>query len=251
MIKIILFCNRYSSNVLIHRQFSLSLSNRNVFKSLYNHFQYARKAKETALQRGFDLSKLTAEQEIKLRPILRLKSAFRVVNVVMGLMAIIGVGVWYKRRKNQYEIGKEINDELKPIWMNLKYFKHKGAMIGNYLLPEQIIGKLNQLKKFQFNQNDLICSSFPKSGTTLLQEIVYLIQTDFDYQSAKQIDISERFAFLEWPTTQLTKLSTNQTDKNRFFKTHLPPEFFNQTFQKAKVKKTILFLNKINSYFER
>ena len=32
--------------------------------------------------------------------------------------------------------------------MDLKYFKHKGAMIGNYLLPEQIIGKLNEIEKF-------------------------------------------------------------------------------------------------------
>ena len=92
-----------------------------------------------------------------------------------------------------------------------------------------------KLKNFQFNQNDLICASFPKSGTTLIQEIVYLIQTDFDYQSAKQIDISERFSFLEWPTVQLQKLII-KSDKTRFFKTHLPPEFFNETFQKAKVK---------------
>jgi hypothetical protein len=84
----------------------------------------------------------------------------------------------------------------------------------------EIIRKLNQLKDFQFKSNDFICASFPKSGTTLIQEIVYLIQTDFDYQSAKQSDISERFSFLEWPTVQLQKLSSNQS---RFFKTHLPP----------------------------
>jgi hypothetical protein len=145
MIKIILFSNRNLSN---HRQFSLSLTNRFVFKSLYNHFQYARKAKEAAQQRGIDLSKLTAEQQIKLKPVLRLRDAFRVVNVVMGLMAVIGEGVWHSRRKKQYEIGKEINDELKPVWLDLKYFKHKGAMIGNYLLPEQIVGldsKTNQI----------------------------------------------------------------------------------------------------------
>ena len=236
MIKLILFNNRYSSNIFIHRQFSLSLSNKNVLKSLYNHFQFARKAKEAAQQRGLNLDKLTAEQEIKLKPILRLQSAFRVVNVVMGLMAVIGGVVWYTRRQKQYEKGKQINDSLKPIWMDLKYFKHKGAMIGNYLLPEQIVGKLNQLKNFQFNQNDLICASFPKSGTTLIQEITYLIQTDFDYSSAKKSDISERFSFLEWPSVQIQKLQAIQSDKTRFFKTHLPPEFFNETFQKAKVK---------------
>ncbi|CAF4375805.1 unnamed protein product, partial [Rotaria magnacalcarata] len=58
--------------------------------------------------------------------------------------AIIATSVWYKRRRKQIKSGKQIDDELKPIWMDLKYFKHKGAAIGNYLLPEQIVGKLNQ-----------------------------------------------------------------------------------------------------------
>ncbi len=62
---------------------------------------------------------------------------------------------------------------------------------------------------------------------------MYLIQTNFDYQSAKQVDISERYSFIEWPTSQLQKISPNQ--KRRFFKTHLPPQFFNQTFENAKV----------------
>jgi hypothetical protein len=236
---------RYSPNLLIHRQFSLSSSNRNVFKSLYNHFQYAQKAKNAARERGIDLNNLTAEQQLKFRPILRLKSAFRVVNIVMGLMAVTATFVWYKRRQKQIETGKEINDEWKPVWMDLKYFKHKGAMIGNYLLPEQVVGKLHEIKKFQFNKTDCICASFPKSGTTLIQEIVYLLQTNFDYESAKQIDISERYSFLEWPSVNLKKLSLNQNDKTRFFKTHLPPEAFNETFQKAKVRK-MFFSMKIN-----
>jgi hypothetical protein len=221
---------RLKININNIRQYSLSSPNQNVFKSLFNHFQYAHKAKKAAQERGIDFAKLTIEQKIKLKPILRLKTAFRVVNVTMGLMGIIAFAVWYQRRQNQYDKGKEIDEELKPIWMNLKYFKHKGAMIKNYLLPEQIVGKLNQIKKFEFNSDDLICVSFPKSGTTLLQEIVYLIQTNFDYQSAKQFDISERYKFIEWPTTQLQKIQ-----KPRFFKTHLPPEFFNQTFSNAKV----------------
>ncbi|CAF1444703.1 unnamed protein product [Adineta steineri] len=231
----ILSCIRYPSNRFIYRQFSISPTNRNLFKSLYNHFQHGQRAKKAAQERGIDLKNLTPEQKLKLQPILRLKSAFRVVNVVMGMMAVTAFIVWYKRRRTQYYIGKEINDELKPIWMDLKYFKHKGALIDNYLLPEQIVGKLNDIKKFEFNKTDCICSSFPKSGTTLIQEIVYLIQTNFDYDSAKQIDISERYSFLEWPTTNLKKLSSNSNEKTRFFKTHLPPKFFNETFPKAKV----------------
>lgn len=235
MIYFILLSTVCSKKGLNIRQFSFSSSNKNMFKSLFDHFQYARKAKDFAKQRGIDLNNLTKEQEIKLKPILKMKSAFRVVNITMGLMAIVGTTVWYKRRQNLLKSDKSINDELKPIWMDLKYFKHKGALIKNYLLPEQIVGKLNQIENFQFNNSDCICASFPKSGTTLIQEIVYLIETNFDYQSAKENDISERFSFIEWPTTKLQQLSLNQTVKSRFFKTHLPPQFFNETFKKAKV----------------
>ena len=213
------------------RRYSFSSPKANLFRNLYSHFRHAQTAKKLAEQRGLILEKLTDEQKEKLKPVYRLQTAFRVVNVTMGLMGLTAFFVWYRRRNKQLEQGKEIQEEFKPIWMDLKSFKHKGALIKNYLLPEQIVSKLNQIENIQFRPDDCICASFPKSGTTLLQEIVYLIQTDFDYQSAKKFDISERFAFLEWPTVKLDQLG-----KTKFFKTHLPPTFFNETFQKAKVK---------------
>lgn len=222
-------------NRIFIRRYSLSSSHGNLFKNLYSHFRHAQNAKKIAEQRGIILSKLTNEQKEKLRPIYRLQTAFRVVNVTMGLMAVTAFLVWNHRRNQRLEESKEINEELKPIWMNLKYFKHKAALIKEYLLPEQIVSKLNRIEQFEFEANDCICASFPKSGTTLLEEIVFLIQTNFDYSSAKKFDISERFAFIEWPTVKLDQLSSNKYEKIRFFKTHLPPRFFNETFSKAKV----------------
>ena len=184
---------------------------------------------------GIDLSNLTAEQELKLAPVLRLRSAFRVVNVVMGAMGVVAGLVWYTRRKREIKLGEEINEQLKPIWMNLKYFKQKGAMIDGYLLPEPIVTKLKSIKGLTFEKTDCICASFPKSGTTFIQELVYLIETRFDYASAKKLDITERYAFLEWPTVRLESLPNVTPGKTRFFKTHLPPKFFDQSFSKAKV----------------
>jgi len=217
------------------RSFSISSRKQNFFQNLFSHVQYAQKAKQAAKQRGIDLNNLTPEQQQKLKPILRLKKTFRVVNVVTSLMAITAVTVWYRRKTRDYSMGKQIDEELKPIWMNLKYFKNKCALIKDYLLPEQIVSKLSQIDKFQFENRDVICASFPKSGTTLIQEIVFLLQTDFNYDLAKQFDISERFAFIEWPSTNFNSLSKYQFHQHRFFKTHLPPIFFNQSFQNAKV----------------
>lgn len=222
-------------NRIFLRRYSFSSPRRNLFQNLYSHFRHAQNAKKMAEQRGIILSKLTDEQKEKLKPIFRLQALFRVVNITMGLMGVIAFSIWYRRRNQRIQQGKQINEQLKPIWMNLEHFKHKAALIKDYLLPEQIISKLNQIERLEFQSTDCVCASFPKSGTTLLEEIVFLIQTNFDYQSAKKSDISERFAFIEWPTVKLDQFSANQYGKSRFFKTHLPPKFFNETLSKAKV----------------
>jgi hypothetical protein len=40
--------------------------------------------------------KLTIEEKIKLKPILRLQSALRIVNITMDLMGLVAFTVWYK-----------------------------------------------------------------------------------------------------------------------------------------------------------
>ena len=215
------------------RRSSLSSSRSYFFQSLFNHFQHSRKAKKALQERGIDLSRLTAEQAEKFKPILRLRSAFRVVNVVMGVMGITAFAVWYSRRAKNFNRAKEIEEDFKPVWMNLKSFEHKGALINNYLLPEQIVEKLKDLRDFQFRPDDCLCVSFPKSGVTLVQELLFLLENNFDYSLAQAKDLSERYTLLEWPSVQLARLDT--LEHRRFFKTHLPPQFFNDSFPKAKV----------------
>jgi hypothetical protein len=79
--------------------YSLSSQKKNLFKNLFNHFQYAQKAKETAKKKGINLNNLTDEQKLKLKPIIRLKNKFRIINIVLGAMVVIGFTVWYKRKK--------------------------------------------------------------------------------------------------------------------------------------------------------
>ena len=220
------------------RCFSLSSSKHFFFKNLLNHFQHSQKAKKALLERGIDLSRLTPEQELKLKPVLRLRSAFRVVNVVMGLMGVTALLVWSAKRSKNINQSKQIEEDYRPVWVNLKDFQHKGALIKKYLLPEQIVVKLKDLEEIEFRPEDSICVSFPKSGTTWIQELIFLLQTNFDFQSAKSQDLSQRYSFLEWPSVHLPQLQ--QIKGKRFFKTHLPPQFFNSSFQKAKVSFLLL-----------
>jgi hypothetical protein len=85
-----------------------------------------------------------------------------------------------------------------------------GPMMRNYF-------DLNNMK---FWHSDIIVSSFPKSGTAWVQELVYLIVTlDFETAMAKNLD--ERSLYLEWPAVPIVD-DNNATEQPRFFKTHLP-----------------------------
>lgn len=54
----------------------------------------------------------------------------------------------------------------------------------------------SEIENFEVNDSDIWVSSFPKAGTTWLQELIYLIATDFDYENAK-VYLTQRFPFIE------------------------------------------------------
>lgn len=64
------------------------------------------------------------------------------------------------------------------------------------LLTERYKRIADQIDNFKVNNSDIWVTSFPKCGTTWLQEMVYLIATDCDYENAKSY-ITDRFPFLE------------------------------------------------------
>ncbi|CAF0796013.1 unnamed protein product [Didymodactylos carnosus] len=231
--------NVYSHYYHHHHSRSLTTSSRLYFiRTLFDHTKEIVKTGKKYKEKKVDLVKLSEQQYEQLTPILKLQTAFRSVNFILGLMGIFGIISYFYIRQKKAKVEKEIETEFKPIWLNLKNFKEKAAYIYDYLFPEQIISKFKELTRFQFDKNDIICSAFPKSGITLIQEIVYLIQSDFNYEQAKQKDISDRFSFLEWPSVSLKELNNEREkypEKIRLMKTHLPPIVFNDTFKKAKI----------------
>ncbi|XP_039434433.1 luciferin sulfotransferase-like [Culex pipiens pallens] len=83
------------------------------------------------------------------------------------------------------------------------------------------------LKKFQVLPDDVWVASYPKSGTTWCQEMVWLICNDLDYQRAADVNLVERF-----PSMKLSGLFSRPDDhrpfkevlempRPRFIKTHL------------------------------
>lgn len=58
------------------------------------------------------------------------------------------------------------------------------------------------------------------AGTTWLQEIIYLIANDLDFEKAKKKNITDRFPYLEWPSPGLKSIAKQAPP--RLMKTHLP-----------------------------
>ncbi|XP_058826268.1 luciferin sulfotransferase-like [Topomyia yanbarensis] len=84
-----------------------------------------------------------------------------------------------------------------------------------------------ELFNFEVKKDDVWVSSFPKSGTTWCQEMVWLICHGLDFSAAKSEPLSTRFPFLEVSLIHDTKGEINSFERARdmpsprFIKTHL------------------------------
>ncbi|XP_074643448.1 sulfotransferase 1 family member D1-like isoform X3 [Tubulanus polymorphus] len=92
--------------------------------------------------------------------------------------------------------------------------------VNGCALPKQVYDSVGKIKAFPVRESDIFVATFPKSGTTWVQEIVYLIESDLDFQTAKSTRIDDRFPFLEFPCPGMKTIGKSASP--RFIKTHLP-----------------------------
>ncbi|KAI0233195.1 hypothetical protein LSAT2_016535 [Lamellibrachia satsuma] len=94
-----------------------------------------------------------------------------------------------------------------------------------FWLPEEFLNqyKLNQVTQFPVDDTDIFVVSFPKSGTTWLQEIVFLLHTVLDFKKATETNLDARFPHFEdiYPGIETIARSTPP----RLVKSHLPYDF--------------------------
>ncbi|GIX97886.1 sulfotransferase family cytosolic 1B member 1 [Caerostris extrusa] len=77
---------------------------------------------------------------------------------------------------------------------------------------------LESCKNFVFKEDDILVVSFPKTGTTWLQEIIYCIMNGIDESLSKSLE--DRFPYLEFIYPGLA--SIEKMEGQRLIKTHLP-----------------------------
>lgn len=113
----------------------------------------------------------------------------------------------------------EINDVPSQINLNLlDHFKGKleiGSVVeknisisgekdgfvqvgpSKYFFPKQFKENASMYYNFEARSSDIWVSSFPRSGTTWTQEMVWLIGNNLDFERARNDYLTNRFPFFE------------------------------------------------------
>ncbi|KAF8781773.1 sulfotransferase 1E1-like [Argiope bruennichi] len=73
---------------------------------------------------------------------------------------------------------------------------------------------------YEARSDDIYVVSYPKTGTTWLQEIVYLIHSNVDINSARNLSLDKRFPYIEHSKTNFNEVKNMNSP--RLLKTHLP-----------------------------
>ncbi|CAL8099179.1 unnamed protein product [Calicophoron daubneyi] len=111
---------------------------------------------------------------------------------------------------------------------------------GSCWLPVEIADAARQARAVlsgHLHPNDVIVASFPKSGTTWLSEIVFLLSTRLDWDKASSFNLEYRVPYLEyiWPGPQ----SLLNRSVPRVLKTHLPFVHLPEEVQRGRAARVI------------
>uniref|UniRef100_A0A182LYH9 Sulfotransferase domain-containing protein n=1 Tax=Anopheles culicifacies TaxID=139723 RepID=A0A182LYH9_9DIPT len=96
------------------------------------------------------------------------------------------------------------------------------------------------LLEFEVFPDDVWVASYPKSGTTWCQEMVWLICNDLNFEAARAESLRTRFPFLDVSLIHDCDIKSfervQQTARPRFIKTHLPVSMLPKQYWSVKPK---------------
>ncbi|GFY73932.1 sulfotransferase 1E1 [Trichonephila inaurata madagascariensis] len=135
--------------------------------------------------------------------------------------------VWARNRKcvNVFDDAKLVSNS--NYQKNFKLYEYK-----EFMLPSFVMKNLDHVKNFTFNDGDILVVSFPKTGTTWLQEIIYSILNGVDETLSQSLE--DRFPYLEFMYPGLK--SIQKMEGQRLIKTHLPYSLLPEDIHKKNVK---------------
>ncbi|TMW46808.1 hypothetical protein DOY81_008117 [Sarcophaga bullata] len=98
-----------------------------------------------------------------------------------------------------------------------------------------------RLYEFNVKDDDVYLVTFPKCGTTWIQEATWLLVNNLDFETANQVDLAFRSVFMEisglYPNMPKNTLDMSETLKSpRVLKSHLPAHLIPKEIWKNKSK---------------
>ncbi|XP_058477602.1 sulfotransferase 2B1-like [Solea solea] len=127
------------------------------------------------------------------------------------------------------------------------YMLHKGVYLSAHVHNPQ---SLKYFEEFTFRKDDVIIATYPKSGTTWMQEIIPLILSEGDPASVETLMSWNRVPWLEMVYT--AKLDVEQRPSPRIFSTHFQYSMMQPGFFEVKPKVIYVMRNPkdvFTSYF--
>ncbi|XP_060236875.1 sulfotransferase 1E1 [Meriones unguiculatus] len=113
------------------------------------------------------------------------------------------------------------------------------------LLDKRFTKYWDDVETFSARPDDLVIATYPKSGTTWLSEIVYMIYKEGDVEKCKEDAIFNRIPYLECRNEdQINGVKQLKEKKSpRIVKTHLPPSLLPTSFWEKNCKMIYLCRN--------
>lgn len=119
---------------------------------------------------------------------------------------------------------------------------YQGVLFFGFTPPDT----LDAVKDFKVSDDDVFIATYPKAGTTWLQEIVWLIMHDGDFTGAYEKPIYFRSPFLEFKDEVLNEVGLDLVDtlpSPRVIKSHLPVNLMPRQTREKNCKILVLFRN--------
>jgi len=91
-------------------------------------------------------------------------------------------------------------DRLRPVYHTVleKGQSFIRTVPGHVTLPLGFEKFKRPIKNWQVRNDDVYVLTFPRTGTTWTQELVWLLHNDCNFEEAKTVALDRRFPFLDW-----------------------------------------------------
>ncbi|CAL1537993.1 unnamed protein product [Lymnaea stagnalis] len=132
----------------------------------------------------------------------------------IGVCLLSSIAFRYYSRMGRSALGIE-DIKVPQYGRKPQLFRYRG-----FVYPDFVVNDVKSIHQFDVREDDIWVVSFPKSGTTWVQEIVYLVNNGADFESAGAATIEERFPYFEWIVPGLK--SIEKMPSPRLIKSHLP-----------------------------